>query len=270
MGSRHWNLTGVSSDLQLGVDGPRLIDVGGHVEVRDATNVAYARVKAAEPVDEDDVVTLRYLRTRADVIVTGQIDGSAPPAAGTLGRVFVCSTTGGAYTVNRLYYDNGVDWEEIPQIEGLAMRVTDALTGGSVEFLADHVYIWDADGVQWVNVGPATLTLSGVVQKRSVDFTYDTASPINVGSALPASARVLEVKLNVSQAFNGAGPTLTVGDAGVPDRFMTVEENDLTEVALHCADASHVYSLSTQVTATLSAAGATTGTANLTVLWVQA
>jgi hypothetical protein len=270
MGSRHWNLTGVSDDLQLGVDGPRLIDAGGFVEVRDATGTAFARLKAGDPVDEDDVVTLRHLRTKADVIVTGQIDGSAPPAAGTLGRVFACTTTGGTYTVNRLYYDNGVEWEEIPPIEGLAMRTTDALTGGTVEFLADHVYIWDADGAQWVNVGPATLTLGGVVQKKTVDFTFASAGTIGVGTALPASARVLEIKLNVLQAFDGGGPTLTVGDAGVPDRFMTVEENDLTEVALHCTDASYLYSLSTQVTATLVAPGATVGAANLTVLWVQA
>jgi hypothetical protein len=168
-----------------------------------------------------------------------------------------------------LYYDTGAAWDEIPEIEGLTMRVTDALAGGVVEFLADHMYVWDADGADWVDLGPATLTLGGVVQKRSVDFTYATGSPFGIGTALPASARVLEVKLNVSEAFDGAGPTLTVGDAGAPDRFMALDENDLTEVAVQVADASHLYALSTQVTATLAAPGAATGAANLTVLWVQ-
>jgi hypothetical protein len=269
MGSRHWNLTGVNGDVQLGEGGPRLIDDGGVVTVRNATNSAYARFKAAMPSDEDDVVTLKYLRTRADVVVVGQINGATPPAAAVVGRVFVCTTTGGVYTVRRLYYDTGTRWEEIPGIEGLTMRVTDALAGGTVEFLADHMYVWDADGGTWVDLGPATLTLSGVVQRRTVDFTYATASPVAVGAALPASARVLEVKLNVTQAFNGAGPTLTVGDAGTPDRFIALDENDLTEVSVQCTDASHLYSLSTQVTATLSATSATTGVANLTVLWVQ-
>lgn len=269
MGSRYWNLTGVSDDLQLGADGPRLIDAGGIVQVRNAANTAYARLKAAMPTDKDDVVTLKYLRTRADVVVVGQIHGATPPAAGSGGRVFVCTTTGGAYTARRLYYDTGAAWEEIPAIEGLTMRVTDALTGGTVEFLADHLYVWDADGASWVDLGPATLTLSGVVQKRDVAVTYETASPVSVGAALPASARVLEVKLDVTQAFDGSGPTLTVGDAGTPARFMALDENDLTEVALQCADASHLYSLSTQVTATLAAPDATTGAASLTVLWVQ-
>lgn len=270
MGSRHWDITGVSEDLQLGIGGPRLIDDAGVVKVRNLTNTDYARLKAAPPTDENDVVTLKYLRTRADVVVTGQINGGAPPAAGVQGRVFICTTTGGGYLVNRLYYDTGVAWEIIPEIEGLVIRISDALSGGAVEFLADHIYLWDADGAAWVDGGPSTLTLSGVLQRRSVDLAYTDAGVVNVGSALPANARVLGVKLGVTQAFNGAGPTLTVGDAGDADRFMTVDQCDLTEASVQVTDTSHLYSLSTQVTATLSAAGASAGMVNLIVIWAQA
>jgi hypothetical protein len=72
MGSRHWTLTGVSDDLQLGEGGPRLIDAGGVVQVRDAAGTAFTRLQAAAPSDEDDVVTLKYLRTRADGVVLGR------------------------------------------------------------------------------------------------------------------------------------------------------------------------------------------------------
>ncbi len=263
--SKRYGLTGVSSNVELGKGGPRLKDESGVVSARDTTDTAYAITRGADPVGEDDLVTLRYLRTRADVRVTGQIDGGAPPAAGTPGRVFVCTTTGGGYTVNHLYYDDGAAWNDVGPAEGQTMKVTDALTGGAVEFLADHAYVWDADGSVWRDLGPIASESAKNEWGETADVAFGTASPFNVGDAVPADTIAFGGVVIVTQAFDGAAPTLTIGDVGDTDRLCTAGEIDLTTVGVYAFDCGYTYSLATQITGTLVPDGSAQGAAKVLV-----
>jgi len=82
-------------------------------------------------------------------VVTGQIDGTNPPIPGTIDRVFVCTTSGGVFTLNYLYYDNGIDWIEIVPFNELLISVTLDLLGGSTEFKEYRLYTWGIGDSSW-------------------------------------------------------------------------------------------------------------------------
>jgi hypothetical protein len=269
MASKNYGLGGVGSSVELGKGGARVKNSSGVVEARNNADNAYAKIRADHPTGMNDVVTLQYLKTKGDVVVTGQIDGGAPPAAGTPGRVYVCTTTGGGYTVNHLYFDNGASWDDVGPAEGQSMAVTDALSGGAVTFLADHAYLWDTDGTVWVDLGPSAGSASKHLVQRTVDIIH-TSGAVNVGAEVSANGRVLTISINVTQAFNGTAPTLTVGDAGDADRFATVDESNLKEAGLYRLDVSHLYSVLTQVTATVVPDGSSAGAANITLTYAEA
>jgi hypothetical protein len=270
MATKNYGLVGLGGNVELSKGGARIKNVAGVVEARNNADSAYAVVRGDHPIGLNDFVTLQYLKTKGDVVVIGQIHGGAPPAAGSAGRVYVCTTTGGGYTINHLYFDNGVSWEDVGPAEGQTMAVTDALTGGAVEFLADTTYIWNLDATVWVNIGPSTITESKHVLKRSADIAYTDTGVVNIGAAVSGNGRVSGVWINVTQIFNGLAPTLTVGDAGDADRFVATTEVDLKTVGLYKMDASHLFSISTQVYATVVPDSSTTGAANITLYYAEA
>ena len=253
MASHRYDLEGIGSTVELGNGGARIRDNGGIVEARNNADDALARMKAASPTEEDDLVTLKYLRTRADVRVTGQIDGGSPPAAGTPGRVFICTTTGGSYTLKYLYYDNGVTWDEVIPGEGLVVKVTDDLNGGTDEYDADHLYQWDEDGGTWVDIGPVPAE-TGIMKTAFVTLDY-TDTGANLLKNVPLGAAVRRIAINVTQVFNGTTPIAEVGDSVDPDRFMPSGKNKLTKVGLYETTHLYIYGAATDVNATITIGG---------------
>jgi len=266
MSHKNYSQVGIGTNVEIGKNGPRFKDSSGVVEFKNNADSAYAVVRGADPVAEEDFVTLRYLRTQANVIVTGQIDGTAPPAA-VNGAVYIVTTTGGLYTEEEIWYGEDGAWVAITRIDGMSMHVTTNLTGGNIEYIGDHLYLWDATGTTWVDVGPYVADNKKVKTER-VDLAFGTASPLNVGAALPAGARVQWVKVNVTQAFNGTTEsTLIVGDAVDTDRLLTLAEVDLADVGLYVATVNYTYSASTQVIATYVQDAATTGAATIEIMY---
>lgn len=82
-------------------------------------------------------------------VISGQIDGTNPPIPGTIDRIFVCTTSGGIFTLNYLYYDNGISWIEIVPFNELFINVSLDLLGGTVEFIGHRLYGWNTGTVSW-------------------------------------------------------------------------------------------------------------------------
>lgn len=248
--SKNYHLDGIGLNVEIGKRGPRIKgDYSGAIDHRNQADDAFVIVRGDHPVGDNDLVTKQYLETRANVIVTGQIDGGSPPAAGTPGRIFICTTAGGAYTLKYLYRDNGTSWDEIVPVEGMIISVTDALTGGTDEYEADHLYLWDADGSTWVDLGPAPVVTSVV---RSARLTFDyTDTGANLIVTVPVNAIVTKVLLNVTQAWDDVLPYVEVGDATDPDRLMESSCSDLMKVGLYVADCFYLYGSSTAINVTL-------------------
>jgi hypothetical protein len=271
MTSKNYGQSGVAGTVELGKGGNKIGSAIGIVSILANNGSDLAVTRAADPIGETDLVTLGYLRRQASVQITGQISGGSPPAAGAAGTRYICTTTGGTFTVNRIYYSNGVAWVEVVPFEGMSMVVTDALTGGAVEFLADHVYVWDADGTPaWDDIGPVTSTsMTKVLQQRTVNFSHASGA-LNVGATVPENARALGYRVDITEAFDGTAPTLVIGDAGDTDRLSPIGETDLKTVGLYSGDLSYLYSVGTQITATVTPDSSSTGEGNITVYWAEA
>lgn len=253
MTSINYGLIGIAEDVELGKDGPRIKVNGTAVEMRNLDDTDFAILRAAHPVDENDLVTKKYLETRAHVIVTGQIDGGSPPSAGTPGRIYICTTAGGTYTLKYLYYDNGTTWEEIIPHEGMVIKVTDDLTGGTDEYIGDHLYLWDADGSTWVDMGPSP-AVAEVVKNARITIAH-TDTGVNLIKTVPANAILTQTKCNVTQAFDGTSPELEIGDTADPDRHMRAQDQKLGKVGLYMTENLYLYGSSTAVNATLTIGG---------------
>lgn len=257
MTSKNYGLNGVASTVQLGKKGPKLKNNSSIIEHRNAADDDFVIARGAHPIGDNDLVTKKYLETMANVYVTGQIDGGSPPAAGTPGRIFICTTTGGSYTLKYLYRDTGTAWEEIVPVEGMRISVTDALTGGTDEYTADTLYMWDADGSTWVDIGPAPAETETVKGKYVTLGYSDTGA--NLIKNVPANAAITKVKVKVTQAFDGTTPTIIVGDSVDDDRHMLAIENDLEIADLYETNVFYQYGSATDVNATIAASGATQG-----------
>lgn len=96
-------------------------------------------------------VNVKFGQGSSEVLVSGQINGLDPPSAGTAGRVFLCNRTGGAYTVNYLYTDDGSTWNETIPSNGSAMVVTIDLSGLDNAYTSYARYIYNSSS--WHLIG---------------------------------------------------------------------------------------------------------------------
>ena len=254
MARNNFDQTGLGPNVKLGKNGARVVSTDGAViEARNNADDAFAILRADHPINDHDVVTKRYLETRADVRTSGQIDGGSPPAAGTQGRVFVCTTAGGTFNLNHLYYDTGGEWQVLPLDAGLTMAVTTALTGGTIEFEDDSKYIWDADTTVWKFIGSAGIATG--VQVASVDLDYTEVGPKLLRS-IPGSTRIPKILVIVTQIFNGTTPELSIGDSVDPDRLVTESHVDLTSLGVYEIVPGYLYGAATDIIINLSIGGA--------------
>lgn len=260
---KNFGLSGVGSTIQLGKAGPKLKNNSGAIEAKNAADNAFAVFRVGNPVGLDDAVNRRYIETRANVIVTGQINGSSPPAV-VSGVTYLCTTTGGTYTAGRLYFGENAVWNEIIPQEGLTISVTDALTGGTLTFAADHRYLFDSDSGNWVDIGPAPAETKLIKAVRTT-LAFNSAGTVNIGSALPTNATVSKILVNCTQAFNGVSPTVTFGVAGQVAELGAANESDLTTTGVYVIDCFKTYVSNEQLIATYVAGISSTGAASIEV-----
>lgn len=267
--TKNYGLSGVSTDVEFGVDGLRIISDGTAFKFRNATDTANVEIKAADPTGDDSVATRGWVERRYDVSATGQIDGTSPPAV-VNGAIYMCTTSGGAYTAGYLYRGESGSWVEIIPYNGMRIVVTTALTGGTLQFLGDHMYLWDGDTSVWVDVGPYVIPGQFIKSVRTT-LVFNSAGTVNIGSAVPANARPFRVIINSTQAFNGAPRSrVAVGDAGNTSRLAATGDSNLNNTNVHVTDCYYNYGVSTQLTATYTANGATQGQAYIEVLYTTA
>jgi len=187
----------------------------GQLEVRNSADSAYAIIRGAAPVDDNDLVTKKYADTLSKpVIVTDQFDGDDPlPSNTAVRRFLVVSTTGANASIGDLIFDNGTNTgtaEVLTAIEGRTIAVTDALSGGTVSFDPDSIYLWDDDGSAWVKIGDVG-SVTGAL--RAIRYTINNSATQDSTSQIPANARVVSTKLVISTPYSG-GATISIGQPG--------------------------------------------------------
>jgi len=266
--TKNYGQTGVGENVEIGKKGPRIKDNSGVIEHRNSADTDFAITRGADPVGENDLVTKRYLETKSGISVVGQIDGNAPGTGAFTGEIRIVTTAGGSYSLQELYRWDGSQWVQLTVFEGMRISITDPLTGGTDEYSGDHVYLWDEDSTEWIDIGPSQ-ALANVSRARRATITFnDSDGAINVGDVVPQNAIITKITAFVSQGFNDAASTLTVGDAADADRHMESKEICLDVVGKYVSDQYHLYGADTQVTATLSKGSSTQGQVSLLVEYI--
>lgn len=198
----------------------------GELEVRNASDTGYANLRVAAPVGDNDAVTKKYADTLTKpVIVSAQFDGNnaLPSNTGTR-QFFVVSTTGATASIGDLIFDNGSGVgtaEVLTSVEGRTIAVTDALSGGTVSFDPDSLYLWDADGSAWVKIGDIGAVTGAV---RVVRYAITNAATQDSSSTIPANARVMWSKLVIGTPYSG-GATISIGRSGSTSLLQATTDN---------------------------------------------
>ncbi len=223
------NIEGTSeTKFQVGINRPLVRTTGtGEMEVRNLDDTGYARLRAATPVLDNDVVTKAYADTLAKpLIVTAQFNGNnALPANTGTRRFLVVSTTGANGTIGDLVFDDGTGAGTatlLPAIEGRCIAVTTSLSGGTVSFDPDSIYIWDAGGPSWIKIGDIG-SVTGAV--REIRYVISNSATQDSVFAIPAGSIVTSCELKVTTPYSG-GATISVGRAGSLALIMTTAQNN--------------------------------------------
>jgi len=203
----------IETIFRIGLSGPQVKNSSGVIEVRDATDAAYAIVRGATPVAANDLVTKAYADSlEKPLVVKRQADctSSLPDNTAVAGYVAV-TTAGTGAAVGDLLYDDGLNTGTMTisaATEGRAIVVTDDLTGGTIYLLRDSIYVWDADGSAWVIAKESGKLL---IVARQADCS--SAIPDNTG----ANGYVV-----VTTAGNGAVVGNVLYDNGSSTGLMTI------------------------------------------------
>lgn len=109
---------------------------------------------------------------------------------------------------------------------------------------------------------------SSQVKYVSVDFAFDTSSPFNIGSAVPANSTVIRCMVQIDTAFDGTTPQIDIGDGGQADRIMADTLINEDTPGLYVANVWVEYASLTQLTGTLTLSGATQGAGSVLIQYV--
>lgn len=223
------NLKGtVAAFFQFGIKRPAIKSLsGGQLEVRASDDSAYANLRVATPLVDNDAVTKHYAdKLEKPMIISRQVDGDTTPTnTGVRGHILV-NSDGTDADIGDVWFDDGSgagNAEKLVAVEGRTIAVTDALTGGTVSWDADSIYIWDTDPATdvWVKIGDVG-HLSGAV--REIRYIIDNSASQDSTSSIPANNRIVFCSFEITTPYSG-GATLSVGNTATVDLFMGTSQN---------------------------------------------
>lgn len=223
----------IETIFQVGLSGPNLKNNAGTIEARDAADAAFAIVRGAVPVGNDDLATKTYVDTLSTrTIVSDQWDGGvALPANTGVEHFYVVTTTGGFAAIGQLLWDDGSGVGTVavlPAVDGRMIVTTMAFTGGAISLSAESLYAWDATTSTWINAGGSSM--SGAL--RVIRYAVGTAGTQDSASQIPGNAVILRARLNVTMPYSG-GASVKIGQAGSLSLLQSTTDNH--------PQAAHIY-----------------------------
>jgi hypothetical protein len=203
--------------------------------------------------------------TNSDIVLLPNGTGSV--IIGPVGAGLIQSDGATALTVRgntTLTLESGTG-DTIMVLSGTTNAVT--VSGPTAAQYSANLADADLANKYYVDAAIASGAASGAIKSYVAIVPLDSntgGSPISIGSALPAGATIVQVKVNVTVADTGA--VLTIGKTGSTSAYMTATENDPQTVGLYIAEDYVVEAGSVQVIATVTSSAATSG-ATCTVMF---
>lgn len=256
----------IESIFMIGLNGPQLKDSSGVLQVRNSADSGFARLQAATPTGDQDVVTKLYAdQLEKPMIVSRQADCSSSLPANTATRGFVVVTTAGTGAViGDVLYDDGTSTGTMtimPAVEGRTIAVTDSLTGGTISFEADSIYIWDDDGTEWLKIGDIG-NITGPV--RVIQYTIDNSASQDSTTSIPAGNQVLKCSLEITTPYSGGG-TIEIGTTADADAFQATTDNRPQRADTYVVEQNTTVASSSVVRTTVG--GAPAAGAGIVTVW---
>ena len=217
----------IETIFQIGLGGPQLKANGAVIEARDADDTGFVRLKAATPTEDNDVTTKLYTDSlQRAMVVKRQADTSISIPNNTAVRGFVVVTTAGSGAVlGAILFDDGSNTGTMTilvAVEGRTITTTDTLSGGTITFDADAIYIWDDDGTIWIKSGDVG-NISGAV--REIRYAIDNTASQDSVTILPANARINYAGLEITTPYSG-GASIEIGTTGDANAFQETTDNN--------------------------------------------
>jgi len=129
-------------------------------------------------------------------------------------------------------------------------------------------YLTDENGREKVAGIKGDTGPSGGFVTLELPFAYGDATPSPIGTAL-ADKLILSVALYITSYFDGTGPALTIGDAGVNDRLMAAGQNDPTSEGEYETHPVYAYGSDTPLNLYITPGSGATQGAGLVVITFQ-
>lgn len=260
----------LSQTFNFGLKQPLIRSVsGGHLEVRNAANSAYANMRGLDPVVAQDFVTKIYADAlQTPIVVTAQVDGDTTPTNSGTAHYIVVNSNGTDADIGDVWYDDGSgsgNAQLMTANAGRTIAVTIPLTGGTATFDGDSIYIWDDDTTAWLKIGDIG-SVSGAVREIRYTFTFANATTDSTAT-IPANNRITFCSVQVTTPFSGGvGPrTIKVGNTTTTDLFQGTTQNDAETADIYEVGQDTAQGGSATVVRTTIAGGATAG-AGVTVV----
>lgn len=248
------------SKIRFWKGGPLLRNVSGVIEARNATDSAYAIVRGATAVGNNDLAPKAYVDTAIDTDIAAALqdttfqDSTDPTKEATLDLSGITTATERTIVIPDTditlcdavdpIFNDGTDQTK------QANLVLSGITTGNNRALT----VPDKDITLVGTVDIAAALLSNV-EARLVQLAYTDTGDNNIGSAVPDGATFVIVLVQVTTTFDGTTPVLIVGDSGDDNRFMVTTDNDLTTAGLYQKAVIYSFSGATQVIANLTIGG---------------
>lgn len=216
----------IETIFQLGLGGPNLKANAGAVEARNAADSAFAIVRGASPVNDNDLVTKQYVDTLSrPFVIAAQFDGNnAIPANTAVERFLIVSTTGANATIGQLLWDDGLNagtMVVLAALEGRTVFTSAAFSGGTVTFAANAFYVWDTVSTSWLlESTPAAL---GAVREIRYALTNANGAQ-DSATKIPANAFVMTATIEITTPYSG-GATISLGQAGSVSLVQATTDN---------------------------------------------
>ena len=145
------------------------------------------------------------------------------------------------------------------------VKVDDGGDGEYRLYIANQADPASASHLTLIGTADSAVTDAGTL---TTTITHTSGASVVIGN-ISSGKKVQTVTVDVTTAFDGSAPTLTVGDAGDTDRLMTNDYIDLTDVATYEVTPNYTYSnaADTSVLVYFDADSSSTGTAVVTLTY---
>jgi hypothetical protein len=145
------------------------------------------------------------------------------------------------------------------------VKVTDGGDGEYRLYIANQADPANAGHLTLIGTADSAVTDAGTL---TTTITHTSGASTVIGN-ISSGKKVTSVTVNVTVAFDGSAPTLTVGDASDTNRLQESDDNDLKDAYAYESTPNHVYSSATDesILVYFDADSSTTGTAVVTVTY---